>query len=335
MIERRSSNIQTLIIIIIILFLLVLFVNKIGNLIYVLESDQIKIQNSLSNEIDDIKNLMNKYQQQGRQPIKENTDYRIKISSTIPTYKLYLHGKGDMISDRVFQTGVWDDCMNILNIVTNKFGNLKKLSIVEIGTNIGACAIPYISKGHKVYGFEPFPPSIELVRKSIKENPYLTGELILIEAAASNRKGEANIFFEHGNFGNSRVGNNTKNYSIKGFNYEKYEKIRLTTIDSVVHEHINLLKMDCQGFEYTASLGAINLIKKYGIDIVIFELTPIFIEANNQNPVDILLFFSDNNFNIYHNDKILEISQFKSFVNDLKNTRLDTTIVCYNKDTKF
>jgi len=260
---------------------------------------------------------------------------RIKVSNTIPQYSLYLHEKGDMISDRVFHTGYWDDCQNILNTAVSKLKHLKKLTIVEIGTNIGACAIPYIAHGHKVYGFEPFPPSVDLLRKSIKANSNLIGEIILIEAGASNKKGVSNIFFEHNNLGNSRVGNNTDNYKIKEFYYQKHQQIRLTTIDSVVTEHVNLLKMDCQGYELMASLGAIELIEKYGVDLVIFEYTPIFISANNQDPVDLLRFFSNRQFNIYNDNKILNPNDFDVFTRTLRNSKLDTTIVCVNKNIIF
>ena len=256
---------------------------------------------------------------------------RIKVSNTNPQYSLYLHPPGDMISDRVFHTGIWDDCHNILNTALSKLKHLKKLVIVEVGTNIGACAIPYIANGHKVFGFEPFPPSIELVRKSIKANSNIQGELILIEAGASNKKGVSNIFFEHNNLGNSRVGNNSENYNIKQFHYQKHQQIRLTTIDSVINEHVNLLKMDCQGHEIFAAMGAIQLIEKYGIDIVIFEFTPIFIEHNNQNPVDLLRFFSDRKYTLYNDNKILNPNDFDVFTRKLKNTKLDTTIVAYNE----
>jgi FkbM family methyltransferase len=260
---------------------------------------------------------------------------RIKLSNTNPQYSLYLHGPGDMISDRVWHAGIWDDCQNILNTAVSKLKHLKKLIIVEVGTNIGACAIPYIAQGHKVYGFEPFPPSVDLIRKSIKANSNLPGELILIESGASNKKGVANVFFEHNNLGNSRVGNNTENYNIKQFHYQKHQQVRLTTIDSVVSEHVNLLKMDCQGYEYFAAMGAIGLIKNYGIDVVIFEYTPIFIEANNQNPVDLLRFFSDRRFTLYHDNKILNPNDFVEFTRKLKNTKLDTMITCVNKNTIF
>jgi len=190
----------------------------------------------------------------------------------------------------------------------------------------------YIANGHKVYGFEPFPPSIELIRKSQLENSDLTGELILIEAGASNKKGITNVFFEHGNIGNSRIGDNKENYNIKQFHYQKHNKIRMTTIDNIVSEHVNLLKMDCQGYEYFAAMGASELIVKYGIDVVVFEFTPIFIEANNQNPVDLLHFFDKRNFSIYHNGKLLINSEFDVFTSQLKSKQLDTTIVCYNKE---
>jgi len=296
--------------------------------------EDIKNKNkNLVNDINELNRLISlKNPSQNPNPIPSTLSIdRIKVSNTIPQYSLYLHPPGDMISDRVWHAGIWDDCQNILNTALSKLKHLKKLTIVEVGTNIGACAIPYIAQGHKVYGFEPFPPSVELLRKSIKANSNLQGELVMIEAGASNKKGVANVFFEHNNLGNSRVGNNTENYHIKQFHYQKHQQIRLTTIDSIVTEHVNLLKMDCQGYELFAAMGAIELIKNYGIDVIVFEYTPIFLEANNQNPVELLQFFSDRKYTIYHDNKILNPNDFDVFTRKLKNTRLDTTIVVYNE----
>lgn len=260
---------------------------------------------------------------------------RLKTSSTKPYFKLYLHPAPDMVSDSFSSRGFWFDCDPILKYVTSKLTNIKKLVIVEVGTNIGTCAFMYIANGHKVYGFEPFPPSVELIKKSQVENFDLPGELILINAGASNKKGISNVFFENGNIGNTRIGENKENYNIKQYHYQKFSQIRSTTIDSVVSEHVHLLKMDCQGYEYFAAMGANDLIINYGIDVVVFELTPIFIESNNQNPADLLHFFEERNFSIYHEEKEVLKQNFESFVKHIKSTRLDTTIVCYNKAIKF
>ena len=320
-----------------IIFIIIIFV-----VIYTINNDIESINKSQSNVLlgfNELKQIKPVTIQtiQPIQPVQPTQLYRIKDTGQ---YKLYIHPPGDMVSDRVWQTGTWDDCLTILAVATNKLSNIQKLVIVEVGTNIAACSIPYISKGHKVYGFEPFQPSIELVRKSISENYNLPGELILIEAGASNMKGVSNVFFEQGNLGNSRVGNNKENYNIKyenkyNFYYQKHQQVRLTTIDSVVTEHIHLLKMDCQGFEYFASLGAINLITKYGVDIVVFELTPVFIEANNQKPSDLLHFFVDRNFDLFHSGQNIPKEKIDSFVERIKTTMLDTTIVCLNKNTTF
>lgn len=320
-------------IIFIILLLYVLF--KINNDVQILT-----ISNGLLiSYISDFKLIQEKLSKLNLTTISTGTidkpiNYRIKISSTNPRFKLYLHPSPDVVSDRFNHVGYWDDCGIIISKAKNKL-NLKKMVVVEIGSNIGTCAFQYIANGHKVIGFEPFQPSIELIKKSMKENYHLEGEFILIEAGAGQKKELTNIFYEYGNIGNSRVGDNKDNYTISKFYYRKHDTIRITTIDSVVNEHINLLKMDCQGCELNAILGSIKLIENYGIDIIIFELTPIFIEANNQKPVELLHFFEERSFIITHDDKILEKSNFESFIQYIKSTRLDTTIIVYNKSIFF
>lgn len=44
------------------------------------------------------------------------------------------------------------------------------------------------------------------------------------------------------------------------------------TLDDRVHEHVNLLKMDCQGCEYNALMGAEKLFTEHGVDIVFMEV---------------------------------------------------------------
>lgn len=45
------------------------------------------------------------------------------------------------------------------------------------------------------------------------------------------------------------------------------------TLDDMVHEHVNLLKMDCQGCEYNALMGAEKLFTEHGVDILFMEVS--------------------------------------------------------------
>lgn len=269
------------------------------------------------------------------EPIIIKKDYRSRMSSTQPTFKLYLHPSPDIVSDYFYHNGYWVDCKNILNVATSKLVNISKLVIVEIGTNIGTCTFQYAANGHRIIGFEPFPPSIELFRKNMRENILLEGNIVFIEAGASDKKGIGNAHYEHGNIGNTRIGNHDKDYKISSINYHKTnETVIMTTVDSIVKEHVNLLKIDAQGHELYASMGAVNLLKDYGVDVVVFEFTPLFLEANKQKPEDLLHFFEERNFDLYNDNKLLKKADFESFSKNIRQTRLDTTIVCFNKKLK-
>lgn len=230
---------------------------------------------------------------------------RLSVSSTVPQFVLHLHPSPDYISDHFAKHGSWKDCLDTLAIIDRYFKG-KQLVIAEVGGNIGACALLYASlpQGHLVYSFEPNPQNYELFMKSLADNPNLPGEVLLVQAGASERKETQTIHVDLKNYGNSIVAADRSkiegNKNIGNF-HEKFDTfpIKLTRLDDVVRQHVNLLKMDCQGSELSAMLGATQLFAKHGVDVIYFEYVPSMIRARDQNPVELLKLVQLLGFTIY------------------------------------
>ena len=55
-------------------------------------------------------------------------------------------------------------------------------------------------------------------------------------------------------------------------------------VDDVVGRHVNFMKLDCQGCEYEALLGAEKVFKDYGVDMVYMEFSPPGMATVSGNP---------------------------------------------------
>ena len=102
------------------------------------------------------------------------------------------------------------------------------------------------------------------------------------------------------NFGNSIITNGSASDTVHLFHGRKSkwfeETIQITTVDTHVKEHVHFMKLDCQGHEMEALLGASNLIKEHGVDVIRTEFDPPFIKASGHSATELLTFLTDNGF---------------------------------------
>lgn len=266
------------------------------------------------------------------------SDYRVKESSTDPKFTLNVHPKGDVVSDQFYDRGYWPDCIEHLSKINKLFGEKKKLVIVDVGANIGSCSMLFASKTHKVYSFEPLARNFALLNKSIQENKHLEGRIVATNAgigpAGTIHMSQKVIYSETGNFGNSIVeGGGGKDDTIskeelyrlasKGGRTYTRSVIHMTTLDHVIKEHVNYMKLDCQGCELKALRGATTLLKVHGVDLIRLEFAVDWIKAQKEDPLDLLLLLQSYNYTIYKQDGArLESSKeaFKQFIKKFENT---------------
>jgi FkbM family methyltransferase len=256
------------------------------------------------------------------------TNDRIRTSSTQPNFVLYLHPKGDLVSDTFYNNGYWGDCIDHMRKITTYFiindENKHKFVVVDIGANIGACSLFFASKGFRVYSFEPVKSNFRLFNMSINENAHkLLGSITAINAGANSsgtiHLSTEEIYSEGGNYGNSIIGGDGSDLSKDQLRRlgtgGKYTKsiIHLTTIDHIVKEHVHYMKLDCQGCELKALQGARKLLSEYKIDVIRLEFSVALIKTQKQDPLDLLLLLHSYNYSIYKQDGTQIVSSVKSF----------------------
>ncbi len=132
----------------------------------------------------------------------------------------------------------------------NQYGwlGVKGEEVIDIGANVGDTAIYFAAEGAKhVYALEPYPYSYDLAKKNVSES-NLVNKVTLLNVACSDKKSTIKILEGHKNLGDSDI-------KIS----ETGKEIEVTTLDDLVKEYKTkgaLLKMDCEGCEYSIILNA-------------------------------------------------------------------------------
>tara|TARA_B100001094_G_C18194384_1_gene809580 strand:+ start:7255 stop:8064 length:810 start_codon:yes stop_codon:yes gene_type:complete len=128
---------------------------------------------------------------------------------------------------------------------------------LDIGSNIGSCALLAAALGFKSYAFEPNPINFKLLEASIKKN-HFESLITLIKCGASNVNEEFDLFYLPDNKGHGMIN------SFEPRLASQYIKTKgcVKTVDSVVPEsvNVNVIKIDTEGHEEHVIKGMSNLL---------------------------------------------------------------------------
>jgi FkbM family methyltransferase len=155
----------------------------------------------------------------------------------------------------------------------------KGLCFVDGGSNVGEHVKQFdlLCKKYKVvqqsiYAVEPFPSTIEVLKKNLANISFE-----LVERALG--KEEATIQF----FSEAVDGVSGQNSAIKHYYLSSSIDVTQTTIDSLVGQYnlekIDFLKLDIEGYEYNALLGANQSMTDGLIDYIQLEYNQTWIEG--------------------------------------------------------
>ena len=229
------------------------------------ENNIFKLETLLQNQIDCILNLTKKINEQEKmqnnnfEKIKNITqkEYNIKLISDkkfpivnamvyIPDYPL------DYIQRSIVETGNFYEIEDLKYL--EKYLN-KNSVVFDIGANIGNHTV-YWGKRlnvNKIYAIEPINVTYEKLCTNIKING-LDNRVIAYNVGVGSSISKAAIkVYDEANCGGSSITIDTNG------------NIDIITIDSlnIQDEHVDLLKIDTEGFEYEVLCGAKETIKKY------------------------------------------------------------------------
>jgi FkbM family methyltransferase len=139
-------------------------------------------------------------------------------------------------------------------------------TIIDVGANIGfytlESALAVGPTGH-VISIEAAPPHVEAIRKNILLNGMTN--ISLIEVAVADSVGEAMLSLPQGD--------NLGMFTLGAVTGDQSYRVTLRPMDDLLAEHasdsISLIKMDIEGAEYRALLGAAKTLAKHKPSLLI------------------------------------------------------------------
>ncbi|MDC1505573.1 FkbM family methyltransferase [Winogradskyella sp.] len=156
----------------------------------------------------------------------------------------------------------------IYDIINFKAHNKIKI-ILDVGANIGQSALYYNKFFSKcqIHCFEPIASTYATLQNNTK-----TYTNINLHNFALGEKEEAIDVPYITNFGsNSLIHEVNKNFSTSSI-----QKVEVKTIDRFIHdskiEHVDILKIDTEGFDYKVLLGAQETLSAQKIDFIVCEV---------------------------------------------------------------
>jgi len=186
----------------------------------------------------------------------------------------------DIVLYELFTPTVYEE--SIVNLLKSK---LKKgMNVINIGSNVGcltlACAKKVGNSG-KVFAFEPFPKTVEFLRRNVKANNF--ENIQVIPKAVSNKTGKAKLLDNV-----SSVWNSIPQKEIPGFNRIEVDQ---TSIDDFLKDYplsIDFIVIDAEGSETNILRGMKETIDKNHDLQIIVEYNPIALEFVGSNGKELL-----------------------------------------------
>jgi len=165
-------------------------------------------------------------------------------------FKLYIHKGEDLLSDSLLITEEYEPVETEVIKGIVKEGDV----VVDAGANIGYYTLilsKLVGPKGKVYAFEPGEECFDLLKENVKENK--ADNVILINKALSNKEGDIKFYVNKKDKASSSLLEETKDLGVEVI-------VKGTTLDKEVPEPIDFLKMDIEGAELDALIGAPELL---------------------------------------------------------------------------
>ncbi len=180
--------------------------------------------------------------------------------------------------------------------------------VVDAGAWIGyyTCLAANRCTNGKVITIEPHPENIARLKRHIVLNGFKN--VILVEETLSDKESITDLIvsdhsvmhrLDHNNVINDNKKYDDRNNSISNKNNIK---VRVTTLDNIADrcniDHIDILMMDIEGYEYFALLGANNLLNNNKIHKIIMEVHTRYLKEMQLELDDIIESLESYNYTI-------------------------------------
>jgi FkbM family methyltransferase len=165
------------------------------------------------------------------------------------------------VSYELFQGNIWEE---YLHKVFEKYVT-KDSVVLDIGAHIGAHTVKLSKLAGTVYAFEPLKQSNELLRKNLLKNNC--HNVVVYKSAVSNMVGVGGFEWVYEeSVGAAGLSNNPMGRpGYPGYTVDDSDiyEVQLVTIDSMMLDRLDFIKLDVEGYEELVIGGAIETIKKY------------------------------------------------------------------------
>jgi FkbM family methyltransferase len=167
----------------------------------------------------------------------------------------------DLVSHRVNLDGIYEikELSTLVDWLKEKDPSVFLGSAIDIGANIGNHSLFFSDLFEKVYSFEPAKITFDVLRL----NSSLVNNIECFNVGISDVNGKASLMVPKGFLGCSRIITPSAVAT---------QEIEIITLDSLLEKlpNIRLIKIDIEGHEYQALLGAKNVIRE-NMPYILFE----------------------------------------------------------------
>jgi FkbM family methyltransferase len=258
-----------------------------------------------------------------------------------PEFSICARTKHNLVDNHIKGTkGYWPDCGDILKLLEGAgddddgaaSANLhfekqkSKGLVVDVGANIGACAIWMAARGYDVIAFEPKPVHIAMLRATAALRPEIGRRITLHEMGLSDEPtAGAVLVSEDSNSGNSWIFKPTQAAASSvlgiggapGATVSSDAGVSLGRLEDYCAQTIDVLKVDTQGFEGHVFRGAVGLMRKGHIKRIRFEYWPFALRKHGSDPVEVLTFLNQEGYALFEKGEKLEPAQFRALTDHL------------------
>jgi FkbM family methyltransferase len=249
----------------------------------------------------------------------------VKIS---PHLTMALHNGQDLVSDAIASSKK-PYCPDILlSTFEREAAAGMHLQVLDVGSNIGSCALLAASLGHVVAAIEPSQSNFELIQLSATLSTFRPGgDLTIFPVAAAASASKFRLFREKNNAGNSIVlGESGRPSLIQQFgsfgnaaSYLPPEVVCTSTIDDLIMVFPTpfipaICKIDTQGHELQVLQGMRGLLTTKSIKSIFMEVWPELLKVKGDDCIEIFSIATSTGYRIWtgelSNHEVLNLAQW-------------------------
>lgn len=195
-------------------------------------------------------------------------------TSTRPSFAINIHNPqiDKFVSGTIYYDGCWEK--NHVKAVLHALSQYPNAYLMDLGANIGIFTLAAAANQRTTFSFEPNVRNYERICKSVQQNSFHK-YVNLFNIAVTSKVQPLHQVFSETNMGGSEVNPITKenNNVLPKNNADIVQGLPIDSLNLPTH-HPYVMKIDIEGHELDALMGATNFLNAVDIVFVMMELRP-------------------------------------------------------------